>query len=401
MSNYKYVHQDKKGKWYYQVFLYRDANGCQHYKKGRKDQNNKPFSGPRAAYKEALRVKNEYEQRNGKVDYKLTYKIFMENDFIPKYRADVEGSTFDSHYRLFGMAINYFGKKVINEITVRDCERYRTKLLSKTGYSQSYASATYGAFRQSLDYAVKLGLISSNTSKKTDAIGKGKSVQPYWTLKEFQKVISLISINSFYEHLIYTMFLLYYRTGLRVSEGFALTWNDINLEKKKMMVYHNLEYKNKVDYRIKAYTKTNSGKRVITLDDELVSILRNWKSDQETHGVSKFVLSYDDCPMIKSTLNNLLKKYAKLAGVKVINGRGLRHSHASFLIAEMHCDVLTVSRRLGHSSPDITLKYYSHMFPRNDEMLAEKMVGSIDLTPAKESKLYFNGNQMVSSDKAM
>lgn len=197
------------------------------------------------------------------------------------------------------------------------------------------------------------------------------------------------------------MFLLYYRTGLRVSEGFALTWNDINLEKKKMMVYHNLEYKNKVDYRIKAYTKTNSGKRVITLDDELVSILRNWKSDQETHGVSKFVLSYDDCPMIKSTLNNLLKKYAKLAGVKVINGRGLRHSHASFLIAEMHCDVLTVSRRLGHSSPDITLKYYSHMFPRNDEMLAEKMVGSIDLTPAKESKLYFNGNQMVSSDKAM
>jgi len=40
------------------------------------------------------------------------------------------------------------------------------------------------------------------------------------------------------------------------------------------MVYHNLEYKNKVDYRIKAYTKTNSGKRVITLDDELVSILR-------------------------------------------------------------------------------------------------------------------------------
>ena len=38
---------------------------------------------------------------------------------------------------------------------------------------------------------------------------------------------------------------------------------------------------------------------------------------------------------------------------------GLRHSHASALIAN-GLDVVTVSRRLGHSSPAITLGVYAH-----------------------------------------
>src|SRR5699024_7355336 len=154
-------------------------------------------------------------------------------------------------------------------------------------------------------------------------------------------------------------------------------------------------------YSIKLYTKTKSGKRTITLDDELVRILVEWRQAQLEHGVKKFVLSYDDRPMIKSTLNNVIHKYAKLAGVPDINGRGLRHSHASFLIAELGADVLTVSKRLGHSSPAVTLRYYAHMFDRNDELIADKMVGSMDLTPAKHSHVKFNGNQIIPFSKVV
>ena len=118
---------------------------------------------------------------------------------------------------------------------------------------------------------------------------------------------------------------------------------------------------------------------MITLDDELVELLVEWRHSQLKHGEKKFVLSYDDQPMIKSTLNNVLHKYADLAGVPHINGRGLRHSHASYLIAELGADVLTVSKRLGHSSPDVTLRYYAHMFDRNDELIADKMVGSMKI----------------------
>ncbi len=39
----------------------------------------------------------------------------------------------------------------------------------------------------------------------------------------------------------------------------------------------------------------------------------------------------------------------------------LRHTFASLLIAG-GADVVTVSRQLGHASPDITLKLYAHLF---------------------------------------
>jgi integrase len=34
-------------------------------------------------------------------------------------------------------------------------------------------------------------------------------------------------------------------------------------------------------------------------------------------------------------------------------------------------DVLTVSRRLGHASPEITLRVYSHLFSNKDDTAAE------------------------------
>ena len=48
----------------------------------------------------------------------------------------------------------------------------------------------------------------------------------------------------------------------------------------------------------------------------------------------------------------------------------LRHAHASTLIAA-GLDVLTISRRLGHGSPAITLGVYGHLFKNSDDRAAE------------------------------
>lgn len=40
----------------------------------------------------------------------------------------------------------------------------------------------------------------------------------------------------------------------------------------------------------------------------------------------------------------------------------LRHFYASGLIAD-NCDVVTVQKALGHSSPSVTLDTYSHLWP--------------------------------------
>ena len=45
--------------------------------------------------------------------------------------------------------------------------------------------------------------------------------------------------------------------------------------------------------------------------------------------------------------------------------RNPQHTHASLLIDE-GVDIVTISRRLGHSKPDITLRIYAHLFKKDD-----------------------------------
>ena len=48
----------------------------------------------------------------------------------------------------------------------------------------------------------------------------------------------------------------------------------------------------------------------------------------------------------------------------------LRHTHVSQLIAT-GLDVVTVSRRIGHSNPTVTLTVYAHLFGNTDERASQ------------------------------
>lgn len=251
-------------------------------------------------------------------------------------------------------------------------------------------------FRKSLDYAVTLQFLNDNVSKRTKAIPKGKAVVPFWTKEEFEKALGVIYKEDFYEHMSFVMIWLYYMTGIRVGEGLALHWNDVDLKRKKMRIHHTLDMKNHNDFIRKPYTKTENGMRTISLDDDTVSVLMEWAEVQSKHGIKNFIISYTDLPLYRSTVQRIIERYAKIANVPVIQGKGLRHSHVSYLINEFNADILVVSQRLGHSSPEITLKHYAHLWSRNDEEIAQQMTGNIQFVFAKESNVpNFNGNQAI------
>ena len=66
----------------------------------------------------------------------------------------------------------------------------------------------------------------------------------------------------------------------------------------------------------------------------------------------------------------------------------LRHTHASMLIAS-GMDVLTVSRRLGHGSPTITLRVYGHLIHGTDDRAAriiEEAFGSKMVADAAKNR---------------
>lgn len=169
-------------------------------------------------------------------------------------------------------------------------------------------------------------------------------------------------------------------TGLRVNECTALWWENIDFEKKLLHVDFNLHYKkNRASERVN-YLKTEAGQRIITLDDDTLAVLREWRKRQLDHGLGgdkDFVFSLTGYPIGRWTIGRWLRIYADKGGVHRIQAKGLRHSHVSYLINEFNVSVLILSKRVGHSSPDITLKHYAHLWHGMDASIAEAMTGSL------------------------
>jgi integrase len=73
------------------------------------------------------------------------------------------------------------------------------------------------------------------------------------------------------------------------------------------------------------------------------------------------------------SLNAVSKAWGLAAegfGVGAVTLHGLRHTHASQLI-DRGVDIVTISKRLGHASPAITMKVYAHLFQQSDAKAAE------------------------------
>lgn len=401
-TKYPGVYVDDKGNFFYQSEFGIDRiTGKRIRKKGRKDVNGKPFASAFEANKELTRLKREYHKVNSYSNYKMTYEQFMNSVYIPYYQTNVEESTFSVRKRILEKIRDRFASIPLRSISVEDVQHFRTWLLTSkekggAGYSQSYASLVFGTFRKSLDKAVEMQYLEMNISKKVRAIPKGKAIVPYWTKDDFEKVINQIYIEDCYEHLNFVMLWVYYMTGIRVNEGTALRWNDVDLKNKRLRVHHMLIMKTRSDWKRNSYTKTEDGKRIIALDDDTINILTIWRKRQLEIGLGNsndFIFSYDGLPMIKSTIGRIIKRYSQFAGVTSIQAKGLRHSHASYLINEFNVSVLVLSQRMGHSSPEITLKHYAHMWSGADTAIAEIMAGNVIIKTASQTNIKFNGNQ--------
>ena len=396
----------EQGYIYISVYLGLDPlTGKKIIKKARRDKNGNRFKTLRDAHLEAERIRDEYS-KNGFPTQSGNVKLldFYNKVFKPTYRGNVEESTWLSREPVLEMILKRFGDKKLKQIQPVDCLQFRNWLLSdEKGYSQSYASLVYGLFREVLDSAVELDYLTQNPSrikKATGAISKGHHVIHYWTLEEFKKVISKCYMGDIEGALAYVMLNLYYFTGMRVSEALALWWSDVNLADGYIKVSHTLTNTKDPDKKRKNYTKTAAGMRTIDIPTDLVDLLKWWKKLQydnlSQQGDDHYVLSATDEPLHRSTVNNIVNRYADLAGVHRIQAKELRTSHACLLINKYNVDILAVSQRLGHAKPTTTLKYYSQLWRGRNRTVADQLNGAIGKIEHPDHSLVdFNGNQFV------
>ena len=155
--------------------------------------------------------------------------------------------------------------------------------------------------------------------------------------------------------------------GIRRGEICALRWRNVQIETGQVEVSHSIE-QTKNGCREK---ETKGSKcRTVAMPSLLIEELKAWRAQQAQEllrlgirpdGNTRVVTSTDGTSPKPQSLTDVVSRFMKAQGSK-LRLHGLRHSHASHLLAEnVHPKI--VQERLGHYSISVTMDTYSHLMP--------------------------------------
>ena len=232
-----------------------------------------------------------------------------------------------------------FGDRRINEITSQEIASYINELALKR-----YSKRTVQAYRTCMsliyDYGVLHGMANNNPVKIV-AIPKNLKT----TKRELPEQSDIEKIKKSLNHPfgLFAYFLML--TGLRRGEALALTYNDIDFERKTISVTKSLVWTPNQP-EIKS-TKTEAGNRTVILHDALAEVLPRGKG---------YIFGG---PLTQTEYRRLWKSYCDESGV-TCTPHQLRHYYATILY-EAGIDEKMAQELLGHSSITVTRDIYTHI----------------------------------------
>lgn len=298
--------------------------------------------------------------------------------WLENYKTTVKPSTFENvKSKVEKMTEEHFKELKLKKITVAYCQRVVIELSKSYVLYNHYLSVINRIFK----YAVLMDILDSNPfdkvikpkSKQTQRKGNFLTKEE---LKEFLKLAQTATLSYFFP----LVHLMSY-TGLRQGEALALKWSDIDFEEKKIFV-------NKTAVRIKEKQtlqtpKTKNSKRVISIDSNTLSILKEWRKDQiknyfkngkHFEGEENFIFTnkWGDWVHIHNFIR-YFRRFIADNNLKKITPHGLRHTHASLLFSA-GVEPKNISDRLGHSTVQITLDLYTHITEEQRTDTVEKLL---------------------------
>ena len=320
----------------------------------------------------------------------VSFQQFIEETYLPWYKTQVKESTYLNRATTIKKHFSYFYKMETDEIEPIHVQNWQLKLAKD--FSPNYIRIVQGMLSIAFDRAIVLGIAKKNPSRMIGNIKSKKTKVDFWTLEEFQKVISLLCKKDYYEHYLFISFWLLFMTGMRIGEASALHWSDIDFETGLLSITKTLYYRTMTDYKF-VEPKTQASIRTIYIDSDTLNELKAWQSvQQQVLPDCPLVLSYNGTPTSKTTLPRALEKLSNLAGVHRIKIHALRHSHASLLIS-MGENPLLIKERLGHEKIQTTLGTYGHLYPNTNLEVAKKLTGILQVQSATESIANYTSNQ--------
>lgn len=286
--------------------------------------------------------------------------FWYENSLAHGYKP----TTKQSYQSIINIIKRSIGEYRVNALTPMSLTKMFNSLLND-GYADTTVRQVKRILSSALNYAYTMNVVKQNPCTNI-RIKKNNSNSVQDTLivtpELFEKILNLLENSwvTFYR----IPFLIAWYTGMRGGEVMALTWNDVDFEKKLISVnkMQTVAF-NKV--HIKA-PKTKSSIREIPVGDKLLNELREWQQTQiETSTQLGVKPPNEICTrnnLTSFSVKNLRDKSASIArelGMD-FHFHCLRHTHATVLIKN-GISIKEVQARLGHKYIQTTLDIYSHL----------------------------------------
>lgn len=312
----------------------------------------------------------------------MTYGEFLTERWLPSLHNQVRETTLNGYARHVRTYLEpQLGGIRLDRLTGADLAafygRIRQEGVKGKPLSENTVARIHATVSRSLGDAVESRLRASNPARDLPRNARPKQGRSggvtlrYWTADQLGDFLGHVRNQ---EARFYPLARLAAYTGMRRGEVVGLRWQDVDLEAGHLAVRHTItsvDDPNGGGMKV-IYGEPKSGKgRRVDLDQETVAVLKAWRFQQgkdrdgmggawPTHGL---VFTKEDGSLFHpDTASTVHDRLVKAAGLPRITFHGLRHTHATILLAN-GVPVKVVSERLGHATVQITLDTYGHVIP--------------------------------------
>jgi len=193
------------------------------------------------------------------------------------------------------------------------------------------------------------------------------------TVEQFQKLVAILKTPF------NTMALVSVCLGLRVSELLALKWRDIDWLGAKLNIERGI-IKQIVDD-----VKTDSSRKSLTIDKELLEALRVWKQTTQFSADEDWMfaspLKLGRLPYSYTGFWRELERAAKEAGIGHVGTHAFRHTYRSWLDA-VGTPIAVQQKLMRHSDIRTTMNIYGDVVTDEMGLAHSKVVGLALSRPA-------------------
>ncbi|MHB8895295.1 MAG: tyrosine-type recombinase/integrase [Candidatus Geothermincolia bacterium] len=346
-----------------------------------------------------FKVKKDAEARRRLIDGQIATGAFRKepvkiteaphlSDFAETWLQEKDMSLKPSSARSYRDSFKLYilpalGSKRLDEITPTDVQnlinqlteipRAKDKKLGPSSIQKCYRS-----LRACLNQAVNRDMIDRSPCRGISLPKLPSEELEYLTPSETMQLLE--ATGGVYRDL----FTVLAYSGLRLGEGLALRWRDVDFDMNMIRVNRSLCSLS----RRFLEPKTKSSRRAVPMLSRLRVYLSEMRDDQAPDDL--LFTSANGNPLDSSNCSKAFETALEAAGLKHVTIHSLRHTYASTRLAA-GASIKRLQQELGHASVTMTLNVYSHLIPegsgedlaRTDALFGGPETGLIELRRAE------------------